>query len=309
MRNTFTFPHNPMASGKGKTPIADAYEQVQTALSAYQGLLVAALGDDAETYELACASVAMGRENVGIAFSVKDHRVYVLVTDDGRPDMHYLPTWLLDLAKYLTEALRTFVVPDQGSEFTYWSDSERGRFIAYKFKMADSPTSIVPAGTAPKESGKTMQKYDLHAKRRQLSAIENAVVSLNYGRMSPCAAAAIVSGGAAALVAGPVFQLGLTVAFGTGAATVVLAYVFSKFPKSWAEVVDKRLENYEPVDHEAYAKLHERTKAYGGLELRAMFEWLDSENAAVQMCKPVRLDGSGKRFMSKDVSGNREPHE
>jgi len=154
-----------------------------------------------------------------------------------------------------------------------------------------------------------MQKFDLHAKRRQLSAIENAVVSLNYGRMSPCAAVAIVSGGAAALVAGPVFQLGLTVAFGIGFATAGLAYVFAKFPKSWAEVIVKRLANYEPVDHEAYAKLHERTKAYGGLELRAMFEWLDSENAAVQMCKPARLDGTGKRFLSKDVSGNREPHE
>ncbi len=154
-----------------------------------------------------------------------------------------------------------------------------------------------------------MKKDDLYAKRRQLSAIENAVVSLNHGRMSPRSVAAIVAGGAATLVAGPVFQLGLTVAFGTGAATVVLAYVFSKFPKSWAEVVDKRLANYEPVDHEAYAKLHVRTKAYGGLELRAMFEWLDSENAAVQTCKPPRPDGTGKRFRSKDVSGNRERHE
>jgi hypothetical protein len=150
MSNTFSFPLNAMGSGKGKTPVADAYEQIQAALGAYQILLVAALGDDAESYELACASVVMGRENVGIAFSVKDHCVYVLVFDDGRPDLHYLPTWLLDMARYLTEALRTFVVPDQGSEFTYWGDSERGLFIAYKFKMADSPASIVPVGTAPK---------------------------------------------------------------------------------------------------------------------------------------------------------------
>jgi hypothetical protein len=54
------------------------------------------------------------------------------------------------MAKWLTESLRTFVVPDQGREFTYWGDSERGRFIAYKFKMADSPASIVPADTEPK---------------------------------------------------------------------------------------------------------------------------------------------------------------
>ncbi len=150
MRNLFTFPHKPMSSGKGKTPVADAYERVKAALGTYQVLLKSALGDDASNYELACASVIMGRENIGIAFSVKDHCVYVLVSDDGQPDMHYLPTWLLDMAKYLTEALRTFVVPDQGSEFTYWGHGERGQFIAYKFKMADSPSSIVPAGTAPK---------------------------------------------------------------------------------------------------------------------------------------------------------------
>ncbi len=150
MSNTFTLPRTPMNSGKGRTPIADAYEQIQAALVTYQGLLTAEMGSEADSYELACASVVMGRENAGIAFSVKDHCVYVLISDDGRPDLHYLPTWLLDMAKWLTESLRTFVVPDQGSEFTYWGDSERGRFIAYKFKMADSPASIVPAGTEPK---------------------------------------------------------------------------------------------------------------------------------------------------------------
>jgi len=139
-----------MNSGKGKTPIADAYEQMQEALAAYQVLLAAELGSEADSFELACASVVMGRENVGIAFSVKDHCVYVLVTDDSRPDLNYLPTWLLDMAKWLTESLRTFVVPDQGSEFTYWGDSERGRFLAYKFKMVDSPSRIVPIDTEPK---------------------------------------------------------------------------------------------------------------------------------------------------------------
>lgn len=150
-------------------------------------------------------------------------------------------------------------------------------------------------------------KHDLYAKRRQLSAIRNAVVSLDHRRMSPCAGAAIIAGGAAALVAGPVFQLGLTVAFSIGLAAVALTYVFARFPKSWAEVVDKRLTDYEPVDFEAYAKLHERTKEYGGLDLRAVFEWLDMESTAVQECVPTRPNGTGKRFMSKDVSGNREP--
>lgn len=116
----------------------------------FQSLLKAVLGQDAESYEVAWASVLMGRDNVGIAFSLKDHCVYVLVSDDGRPDRHYLPTWLLDMAKQLTVALRTFVVPDQGSEFTYWGDSERGRLLVYKFKMIDSPVELEPVGTVLK---------------------------------------------------------------------------------------------------------------------------------------------------------------
>ncbi|MDI2144978.1 hypothetical protein KBJ94_23290 [Pseudomonas sp. ITA] len=149
MSNTFTISHTTMNSGTGKTPIADAYEQIRAALGVYQGLLVTELGDDADSYELACASVLMGRENVGIAFSVKTHRIYVLVSNDGRPEKHSLPAWLLDLAKHLTELLETFVVPDQRSEFSYWSDSVGGQFIAYKFRMADSPATIAPIGTAP----------------------------------------------------------------------------------------------------------------------------------------------------------------
>lgn len=134
-------------SGKGKSPIADAHETVQAMIGDYIALLKTTLGQDAESYEVACASVLMGLENVGIAFSLQDHRVYVLVSDAARPDNHYLPIWLLDTAKQLTEMLRTFVVPDQCADFTYWGDSQSGRFISYKFKMADSPTTIVPVGT------------------------------------------------------------------------------------------------------------------------------------------------------------------
>ena len=134
-------------SGKGKSPVADAHEEVQTVIGDYQALLKAAIGQDAESYVVACASFLMGRENVGIAFSLQDHCVYLLVSDAARPDNHYLPIWLLDTAKHLTEILRTFVVPDQPSEFTYWGDNQGGRFISYKFKMADSPATIVPVGT------------------------------------------------------------------------------------------------------------------------------------------------------------------
>lgn len=139
------------SSGKGKTPMADAYESMRLSMAEYQSLLEvellnAELGGSAQNYEIACASHLMGLTNVGIAFSVKDHRVYALVAANARPDRHNLRFWLLDMAKELTEILRTFVVPDQPSEFTYWGANKQ--VIAYQFKMADAPDSVEPASTS-----------------------------------------------------------------------------------------------------------------------------------------------------------------
>ncbi|WP_223508744.1 MULTISPECIES: hypothetical protein [unclassified Pseudomonas] len=121
------------------THVADTYEKTQALLGEYEALLIDGLGDAAKSYEMACVPLVMGLENVGIAFSLEEERVYVLCSDEGRPDIQYLPTYLLDMAKFLTDALPAFVVPDQGGEFAYWGDSQRGRFIVYKFKMDDSP--------------------------------------------------------------------------------------------------------------------------------------------------------------------------
>jgi hypothetical protein len=137
------------ASGKGKTPMADAYDQACALMIDYQSLIT--LPNDEDGYEWAYVSALLDQSNVGIAFSVKERAVYVFATDAGRPETEAFPYWLLDMAKQLTDILQTFVVPDQGTDFDYWGKSPLGRdVLGYKFKMADSPASIMPAGTESK---------------------------------------------------------------------------------------------------------------------------------------------------------------
>ncbi|MGE6473195.1 hypothetical protein [Serratia proteamaculans] len=149
MSNTFTLPPTPMNSGKGKTPIADAHEQMRALMLDYQSLIT--LPNDASAYEWAYTPALLDQSNVAIAFSMKEHTVFVFASDKERPDTEAFPIWLLDMAKQLTDVLQTFVVPDQGTDFDYWGKTPLGRdVLGYKFKMADSPASIVPTGTEPK---------------------------------------------------------------------------------------------------------------------------------------------------------------
>jgi hypothetical protein len=149
MSNTFTLPPTPMNLGKGKTPIADAHEQMRALMLDYQSLIK--LPNDASAYEWAYTSALLDQSNVAIAFSTKEHTVYVFASDMERPDTEAFPVWLLDMAKQLTDVLQMFVVPDQGTDYDYWGKTPLGRdVLGYKFKMADSPASIVPIGTEPK---------------------------------------------------------------------------------------------------------------------------------------------------------------
>lgn len=136
-----------IASGKGKTPIADAQEQIRALMLDYQSLI--ALHNDANEYEWAYTSALLDQSNVAIAFNLIKHTVYVFASEDNRPNTQAFPFWLLDMAKQLTEVLQTFVVPDQGTDYDYYGKSPLGRdVLGYKFRMADTPESITPSGTA-----------------------------------------------------------------------------------------------------------------------------------------------------------------
>ncbi|AJA17153.1 MULTISPECIES: hypothetical protein [Pseudomonas] len=130
-------------SGKGKTPIADAYAEAEMMLAEYRHALNDGVGADIDRYELICYPDFMGKKNVGVAYSTELQRVYLLFIGADRPEPDYEPVWLLDQAKELTLLSRTLVVPDQTSNAsTFWGGIKRGPIISYRFKLADAPTFI-----------------------------------------------------------------------------------------------------------------------------------------------------------------------
>lgn len=151
-----------------------------------------------------------------------------------------------------------------------------------------------------------MTKLDLQKKRRQLRAIQAATNSIKHGRIPPRAGGAIVASAIGAIVAGPAFGFGMpggTIAAALAFATA--AYLFLGLPKTWADDLDIRLSKYEPVNESAYLALHKVATARGGLSDDAVFEWLSLERQAVTERLEQWPEGTGSRFLRKDVSGAR----
>lgn len=124
--------------------MAAAISEVERLLKEYRHALSDGLAGDKERYTLISMSQLNGLSHPGVAYSVHDYRLYVLV--DNSSDNHHpenVPLFLLDTAKELTQAFRTFVVPDQTSvRKTMWGGKKSGPIIAYRFKLADSPISL-----------------------------------------------------------------------------------------------------------------------------------------------------------------------
>ncbi|MDZ5605267.1 hypothetical protein SJI00_21060 [Pseudomonas sp. RP23018S] len=132
------------SSGKGKSPLSYAQAKGEVMLSEYRHALNDGLGAaEGETFELACLKYLGDHKNVGVAWSASQQRIYLLFGGADRPEPEYVPIWLLDMAKELTLYLCTFVVPDQKSAGkTFWGGINHGPIVAYRFKLADSPTSV-----------------------------------------------------------------------------------------------------------------------------------------------------------------------
>lgn len=131
------------ATGKGKTPIADAHAISEAALAEYRLALDGELGADGDRFELICLHGFVGLKNVGLAFSAADQRAYLLFSQDNLPQPGYAPLWLLDAAKELTLFMRTMVVPDQRSdEATSWAGESSRPVTVYRFKLPDGPERI-----------------------------------------------------------------------------------------------------------------------------------------------------------------------
>ncbi|CAD0266033.1 hypothetical protein DENIT_70010 [Pseudomonas veronii] len=123
---------------------ASKTQQSEVMLSEYRHALNDALGfAEGEAFGLICMDYLGNHKHVGVAWSVEQQRIYLLFGGAEQPEPEYEPFWLLDMAKELTEFLRTLVVPDQAStEASVWVGVDHGPIMSYRFKLADSPTRL-----------------------------------------------------------------------------------------------------------------------------------------------------------------------
>lgn len=139
-------------------------------------------------------------------------------------------------------------------------------------------------------------------KRRQLLKISNAATCAQKGSVGPRLGAAIAAGAFTAAVTGTVMHLGWPVSVGSALAVVALAYHYLPTRKSWLDSLDDLLTAYDPVNLDAYAELHRITREQGGLQLSAVFEWIDREQDAISALTPRAVAGTGSKFINKPVA-------
>lgn len=110
-------------------------------LNEYRHALNDGLGRAGNDYTLTAIQFLNGLRNVGVGHCVKSKSMILLVDKTANNhEAKYLPLFLLDCARELTERYRTLVVPDQSSTgVTYWAGDQRGPVMVYHFKLADSP--------------------------------------------------------------------------------------------------------------------------------------------------------------------------
>lgn len=110
----------------------------------YRNALSDGIGDAEDKYTLICIAQLNEIVDVGVAYSVAERTVYAIVdntTQSHNPD--WMPGFLLDTAKGLTEFFQTLIVPAQHSHGrTCWGGKQRGPFIAYKFSLLDNPLQL-----------------------------------------------------------------------------------------------------------------------------------------------------------------------
>ena len=105
--------------------------------------LIDGLSEKADGYSLIRIEQILNGTPAGVAFSLTDAIMYVLVDDSGQSHVALDELERLDLAQALTEFFRTFVVPAQSTHgLTYWGGRDSGPFVVYKFALLDRPLKI-----------------------------------------------------------------------------------------------------------------------------------------------------------------------
>lgn len=143
---------------------------------------------------------------------------------------------------------------------------------------------------------------DLRTKRRQLQRIFAAARCAQANCISQGMIVAVTLGLFASGLAVQVFHQGGAVPAASGFVVSLLSYFYLPISTSWIELLDTRLTDYEPVDHAAYAELHETTREYGGFNISAVLDWIERERLAISDLTPRKPDGTAEKFMQKPVA-------
>lgn len=144
----------------------------------------------------------------------------------------------------------------------------------------------------------------LNGKIKELTQIKKAAEFMLNGNASQCFSAAAALGVLVSLIC--IMLMSATfnkfaVSIGTGFAVFFIAYQYLPLPKSWASVLDDRITAYDPVNHDAYAKLHASTRQKGGFDVQEVLHWVQAEYQAIDDRLPRQKDGTAQQFMSKTV--------
>lgn len=101
------------------------------------------LNEKADGYTLIRIQQILNGTPAGVAYSLADATMYMLVDDSDRSHVGLDELERLDLARALTEFFRTFVVPAQSTHgLPYWGGRDRGPFVVYKFALLDRPLKL-----------------------------------------------------------------------------------------------------------------------------------------------------------------------
>ncbi|EEH6870583.1 hypothetical protein G0R39_004491 [Salmonella enterica] len=122
---------------------------------------------------------------------------------------------------------------------------------------------------------------DLLSKRRKLARMRITTDCMTRRILPPLLSAALLTAGIAAVTTGIFIGVGKEWAILIGLMAFFFVYCYIPLPKSWAERLDDELTDYDPVDVNAYAELHETTQQIGGLQLEAVLHWMEKEQAAI----------------------------
>jgi hypothetical protein len=150
-------------------------------------------------------------------------------------------------------------------------------------------------GEAPEPS------TDWTAKLRHLAKIENVLRHRHYSKLGPKLGFSIVIAVTAFICTWSVIEfckrygeseisgtVGLVAAWLICVIAGVTSYRFSRLPKTYTDMLDELLTDYDPCSVPAYKALQANVVASGGIYSEPVREWLDNERYAISQAASIK---------------------